>query len=192
MEAVSYNLAHLLREKPSVLDLDVSAVLDGGDDRRVGRGAADATLLELLDQGAFGIARRRIGEVLGRIDVRRSEPVALMELGDGDVLVLHHHRPEHLREAVKADYLALPPELIGSGLDLNFGYVDKAVRHLAGDEPVPDELVEPDIVPIHGALGKICGPDIDMRRPYRLMRLLGILARGVVAGLLRAVLLAVV
>ena len=127
VEAVSYNLAHLLREKPSVLDLDVSAVLDGGDDRRVGRGAADATLLELLDQGAFGIARRRIGEVLGRIDVRRSEPVALMELGDGDVLVLHHHRPEHLRESVEADDLALAAELIRPCLDLNLGNIHEAV-----------------------------------------------------------------
>ncbi len=46
--------------------LHVAPGLDGGDDRRVGGGPADAVLLQRLDQTGLGVARRRLGEVLLR------------------------------------------------------------------------------------------------------------------------------
>jgi hypothetical protein len=45
--------------------LDISAALQHFDDGGVGGGAANAQLFELLDQTGFGVARRRLGEMLG-------------------------------------------------------------------------------------------------------------------------------
>ena len=49
--------------------LHVLAGLDGGDDRGVGRGAADAVLLELLHEAGLAEARRRLGEVLVGVEL---------------------------------------------------------------------------------------------------------------------------
>ena len=39
-----------------LLPLHIAAVDDGGDDRRIGRGTANAIFLQRLDQGRFGVA----------------------------------------------------------------------------------------------------------------------------------------
>src|SRR5690606_38590770 len=60
---------------------DVAAVDDRRDDRRVGRRAADAELLELLDQARLGVARGRRGLVALRVDLKRGKRLAFAQLG---------------------------------------------------------------------------------------------------------------
>ena len=64
----------------SLLD-DVLAAEDGGDGRGVGRRAADALFLHGADQRRLGIARGRLGEVLGALKLFEVDGLALMQVG---------------------------------------------------------------------------------------------------------------
>ena len=58
------DLADVGRHEAPAVHLHVLAILQRRDDRGVGRGPADAVLLERLDERGFGVARRRLGEML--------------------------------------------------------------------------------------------------------------------------------
>ena len=66
----------------------VPAVLDGPDDRGVGRRPAHAEILERLDQGGLGVAGRRCRRVRLRLELERDEHVADRERGQRPLLVL--------------------------------------------------------------------------------------------------------
>ncbi len=66
------DVTHLLRIETTVVQRHITAVLDGGDDRRVGRRTTDAALFHLLDQAGFGVTSRWLGEMLGRIKLDRA------------------------------------------------------------------------------------------------------------------------
>ena len=57
------------REEPFLVELDIIAILQRRDDRRIGRRPADAVLLERFDQAGLAVARRRFGEMLFRADL---------------------------------------------------------------------------------------------------------------------------
>ena len=78
-EAVD-DAADVGRDESPVLHLDVLAIAQRRDDRGVGRRPADAELLERFDERRFGVARRRLREVLRALHVLQAQPVAL---GDG-------------------------------------------------------------------------------------------------------------
>src|SRR6478609_10309153 len=80
-------LAELGREEAPGLDLHVLARGERRDDRRVGRRAADAEALELLDQARFREAGRRLGEVLRREDRLDVDLVPLRQRRDGRQVV---------------------------------------------------------------------------------------------------------
>ena len=61
-------------QRVALLD-HVLALLDGLDDRGVGRRPADAAGLELLDQRRLGVARRRLRGVVARLEAPRLELV---------------------------------------------------------------------------------------------------------------------
>ena len=63
----------------SVLD-DVGPVQNGADGRRVSGRPSDAVLLHRPDQGRVGIAGRRLGKVLSRLEVQAFQ---LLPLGQG-------------------------------------------------------------------------------------------------------------
>ena len=73
----------------ALLDRDVAAVDDRGDRRRVRGRPADAVLLERLDERRLRVARRRLGEVLGRLGVaRRVHALALGEVGQARLRIV--------------------------------------------------------------------------------------------------------
>ena len=76
-QQVGHDAGDRLRAQAALLDPDVAAIDDRRDRRGVGRRATDAVLLEGLDQGRLGEARRRLGEVLRRGDVADGRDVAL-------------------------------------------------------------------------------------------------------------------
>ena len=67
---------------------DVFAVLQGADDAGVGGGAADAVVFEFFDEGCFGVARRRLGEVLVAEDVQQLQAVARLHWRQQAVVVV--------------------------------------------------------------------------------------------------------
>ncbi len=80
-ESLGHDLAHLLGVEAAVVEPHVAPVLYRRDDRRVGRRPADAALLELLDEARLAVARRRLGEVLLRIELLELEVVADLHVG---------------------------------------------------------------------------------------------------------------
>jgi len=71
------DVAHLFRIEPTVVQRYITTVLDGGDDRRVGRWTTDTALFHFLDQAGFRVTRRRLGEVLGRVELDQLQRIAL-------------------------------------------------------------------------------------------------------------------
>ena len=69
----------LFGEKAVLLHPDIGPVTQDLDRRGVSRGSADPELLELFDQACLGKARRRLGEVLARLDRLLRRAVALVD-----------------------------------------------------------------------------------------------------------------
>src|SRR5215218_7238646 len=80
--------ADVLGVEPLVVQPHVLAVHQGGDGRRVGRGPADAVLLQRLDQAGLGVAGRRLGEVLLGGELDQLQHLADDQLGQGAGLLL--------------------------------------------------------------------------------------------------------
>ena len=72
--------ALVLGDKPLLVDAHIAAVLEHLQDRGIGRRPADAELLHALDQRGFRIARRRLGEMLGGVDLALLQVLACAHL----------------------------------------------------------------------------------------------------------------
>ncbi|MNC18922.1 hypothetical protein D3C75_668430 [compost metagenome] len=166
----------------------VAAILNGRNDRRIGRRPADAALLHLLDQAGFRVARRRLGEVLGRVELEQLELVALGHVRQHVILARLALRRQHAGEAVELEDAALGTQIELAGLDRDAGRQVLGRQHLAGDELAPDQLVQALGVALHaGQLGRL---EVDVGRTDRLVRLLGAFLAAVDIRLGRQVLLA--
>ena len=164
---------------------DVAPVLDGADDRRVGAGAADPAFFQLLHQARFRIPGRRLGEMLGRVQLQQVQDIPHRQGGQDGVVLLG--RGLDLEEAVEAEDPTAGGQFIAAGGDGDLGGVEFGGGHLAGDELAPDQIVEPAgvVFGVDGIRGghQVGGPD-------RLMGLLGAILRLVDDGLFRQVALA--
>ena len=163
----------------------------------VGRRAADLALFQLLDQRGLGVAGRRLGGVAVGGDLLGAQRVALgdlrqpalavVQLGVGVVGALD----VRLEEAVEGDDLAGRAELGvpavgGAAADLDGDRLADGVLHLGGDGPLPDQLVQPELVAGQAGLGR--GAEAVARGADRLVRLLRVLdLAGVGARLVRQV-----
>ncbi|MDT4813196.1 hypothetical protein FQZ97_461700 [compost metagenome] len=164
---------------------DVAALLDGRDDRRIGGRTADAALLQLLDQAGFGIARRRLGEVLARVELEQLHRVALVHDRQHVVLARLALLRQHPGVAVELEDAALGAQLEVAGGDADGGRQVFRRRHLAGDELAPDQVVQALGVALHaGQLGR---PQVDVGRADRLVRFLGAFLAGIEVRLGRQV-----
>ncbi len=67
--------------QPFVLTQHITALLQGGHDRRIGRRASDAVLFQGAHQAGFGKTRRRLGEVLLRQQADQFLRLALFQVG---------------------------------------------------------------------------------------------------------------
>ncbi len=136
---------------------DVAAVLDGLHDRRVGGGAADAELLEPLDQRGLGEAGGRRGGVALGLELGRRERLADGEHGQQRLAVVEggigivgalHVGPQVAGERdgpTGGGELGVSP--VGRrGTDAHLDRLAPGVDHLRGDGALPDELVEAELV----------------------------------------------
>ena len=80
--------ALVLGDELPLLQPHIVAVAQHRERRRIGGGAADAEFLHLLDEGGFGVARRRLGEVLRRLDAVLAQPVACLHGRQAAALVV--------------------------------------------------------------------------------------------------------
>ena len=77
-----------MRDQPALVDGDIFAVLQRLQRRRIGRGTADAEFFHLLDQRRFRVARRRLGGVLGGVDLVALERFAGADFGQAAVFLV--------------------------------------------------------------------------------------------------------
>ena len=131
--------------EPAVLQVDIFAIFQGLNDRRVGRWTTDAVIFQRLDQAGFRVAWRRFGEVLLAANFGQVDRIALVEFGQAVVLF-------GLRVLVDLEKAGLDQGRAGGAegcrADVEFG-ADRVVdgrNHLAGHCPVPDQLVEPVLI----------------------------------------------
>ena len=187
--------------------VDVAAVGDGGHGGRVGRGAADLALLEGLDQGGLGVARRRRGLVAGGLGVQGGQLLAgdhrgqahvlgvlgggagvvLVALGVAPLLVGGQEAAEgddgaRRRQAGRGEGGAGVARLAGHRrqrhLDGHRGGRADGVGHLGGHGPLPDELVEAELGAGELAGDLGRGAEVVAGGADRLVGLLGALGLG--------------
>ena len=187
---------------------DVTTVLNGADDRRVGRRAPDAELLHLPHEAGLGVTGRRGRRVTVRGDLIRGEEHALGDLREallrivGDVLTFcgAGDLDVGLQEAREGDGAAGGGELhLGARLRLARGTRDgdlhggaAGVGHLGGDGALPDQLVELKLLGIQLLCKLARGLETLASGADRLVGFLGVLhLAGVLARAVRDELLAV-
>ena len=186
----------------ALVDDDIVAILQGLERRRVSRGPPDAELFHLLDERGFGIARRRLGEMLGGVDraalgtlfrahFRQTLVVVVFVALTPGIVAMVDIGGE---EAVEADHLTARPQLcrlVARGReDLHRRSLDLGRGHLAGDAALPDQLVKAQLVAVQEALD-IFGRAGKARRADRFVGFLGVLGLGrIVARLFRQIALA--
>ena len=175
---------------------DVAAVLDGADDRCVGRRTPNAEFLEAFDERRLREAtRRRRGVPLELERAGSASSVALDEWGEATfigivlaVTILNLGLFVDLTEAHMSDHGARRCELnvaavVRGCAELQRDGLAGAVGHLRRDGTLPDQFVRPRF-----GLGHLLGdlrrePERVARRPDRLVGFLRVLRlRGVVAG----------
>ena len=161
---------------------DIAAVDDRRDRRGVGRGAADAERLHLLDQRRFAVSGRSLREALRRGDLRRRHAVAGREFREqplaalGGLVVVRGFGIE-AQESVEADDLALGDELVlrTADVDGDGRAVELGADHLRGDRAFPDQVVE--FLLGRRAFDRLA---VDVRRADGLVGLLRALGLGLV------------
>ena len=179
------------RDEGRALLEDVAAVDDRADDRGVGRGPADAALLERAHERRLRVPRRRGRLVPDRFETsvlellpfleRRQAPVGLF-VGRLVVIALLVGR----EEAPERDHGPGRGELgiraVGrSGSQPHRDGLPGRVRHLRGERPSPDELVERQPVPVELPLDLLRRAEAVARGTDRLVGFLRVLHLPVVA-----------
>ena len=151
-ELLDHDLLHRLpgrrREEPALLEFRVVPLRERRDDRGVRRWAADAALLELLHQRRLGVARRRFGEMLCRLDLAHRRVLSRLDRRER-LLVLQRARvPFFARllvereEPVELHDRPGRPEEVAAQVEIHGGGVEDRRRHLRRHEALPDERVE--------------------------------------------------
>ncbi len=177
LESLGDNVTHFFSVKALVLEPDVAAILDSGDDRGIGRWTPYSAFFELAHQAGLGIARRRLGEVLARFQLHQFQHISLRDIGQNHVLAFASSRRQYSRVTVEADNTAARSQL---EVFRGHGNCCRRVlrrRHLAGDELAPDQFVKPLGIALHTrqlGLG-----DIHVRRADGLVGFLSAVFGGI-------------
>ena len=124
---------------------DILAAEDGGDGRGVGRRAADALFLHGADERGLGVARGRLGKVLGALELFQVDGLTLVQVGQRSAaLLLFLVLPLLIHGGVagKAQLAAVGAEEIAGALGVDDDVVVYGVCHLRGGEAPPDQAVQ--------------------------------------------------
>ena len=142
-QAVGDQLADALGVKAPLLQGDVAAVLNGGNDRHVGGRTADAALFQFAYQAGFAVARRRLGEMLHGVGLRQLQRVPNGEVRQGLVVV---SPGKHPGIAVELQNAAAYAQFKLAGGNRDGGGKVLGASHLRGHELSPDQVVEPSCI----------------------------------------------
>ena len=128
---------------------DIFPVQDDGDCGGVGAGPAHALFLHGLDERRLGVPGGGLGKVLPGLHLLEGRPVAGLQPGQGRFLLGGGVVGALLiqgQKAGKRHALSCGAEDPAAAADVRGHGVQHGVGHLAGDEPGPDQLVQPVLV----------------------------------------------
>ena len=165
---------------------NVTAGKQCNDGRCKGAGAADALLLQLLDERCFGEVCRRLGKVLlCRHELVKDNLCARLNVRNLCVLFFIIIFAVQLQEAREFQYGAGCAQLVVRSINRQGGNVIYSVRHLAGNNAVPDESIQLELV-VGEVLLHFGRGTHDAGRTNRLMRVLRVLFGAIMVALGRA------
>ena len=165
---------------------NVTAGKQCNDGRCKGAWAADALLLQLLDERCFGEVRRRLGEVLFcRHELVKQQLAAGFNIRNLGVLFFIVIFAVQLQEAREFQHGACCAQLVVGSINRQGGNVINSVRHLTGNNAVPDERIQLQLV-VGEVLLHLGRGTHDAGRTNRLMRVLSVLFGAVMVFLRRA------
>ena len=172
-QEIGHDEPDVLGDQRAAFLADVLAADEGRDRRRVRRRPADAVLLQGLHQRCFAEPRRRLREVLRRVEAEELELLPRRDIGERRDLLLglvarFEVRPE---ESVEEDLPAVRAQDVARGVDVEARVLETRRRHLRRDRPLPDERVELQLVRLEEPLHAVGRPR-EVGRADRLVRLL--------------------
>ena len=137
------------RDEAAVFLFDVFTLLQCADDAGVGGRTANAVGFEFFDEGGFGVARRRLGEVLAAGDVVQLDAVTVFHWRQQAVVVVFFFVVfafflVHAHVAREFDGAAVGTELVffAAGVEVSADVFEDGRGHLRGDGAFSDEFVE--------------------------------------------------
>ncbi len=168
-----------------LIDADIVAVLQRGDDRGIGRGSANAELFQPLDQACFGKARRRLGEMLAGSSIQQVGMLAPGQFRQALFIILIGRLVAAL--GVEADKAIEDQHLAGGaqagaailGDKVDRGALELGWLHLARRGAAPDQGIELPLVGIGGL--EVLRGEREIGRADGLVSFLGVLGLGRIA-----------
>ena len=176
------------RDERGALLEHVSAIDDGREDRRVRRRAADAAILERLDERRLRVPRRRARRVALGLEREEGDLLPVGQLRKASLLVvLGGLVPARLvggEKAAEGEHGAggartrRPRRRDERGADPERNRLAACVLHLRRERPLPDQVVERVLVAGQLALQLVRRPERVTGRTDRLVGLLGVRDRS--------------
>ncbi len=155
-QKIGNDQADFRRREFSAQLLHILPLLDGAQNRRVGGWTSNPPLFQLLHQRSFVVTRRRLGEMLLRLQFLQGELLPGLECRQlvfefFVFLVLVFFRLLiDLQEAIELQHRSrnAEPESLRSGLgvDIDGRLVEDRGHNLRSHKPLPDELVNLELI----------------------------------------------
>ena len=192
LQHIHHHKAKLRGLEMLVNALHVAPGLNGLNNGGIGAGAPDFLFLQGLDQGGIVVAGRRLCEVLLGQGLHQIQSIPFRQLRQDDILFLLGGICPGIdcREAGEFQAGACSPEAVAAAcLNGNAHGIVHCRHHLAGNEPLPDQGVELQLV-LAQILFHRLRSQLRLSGTDGLMCILGLLARHIDIGLFWQIILA--
>ena len=167
-ESLCHDLAHFFGVETSTVEAHITAILNRGNDRCVGRRATDSALFQFLDEACFAESRRRLREVLTRVELLQIDSISDLDVGQSHIgLTRLAGRRLHSGVPVEDENAAPCLEFEISSANHQAARQVFGTRHLTRHELAPDQIVESLLITLETL--NVTGFDLHARRPNRFM-----------------------
>src|SRR5690606_21616184 len=141
-QTVGNNFTHFFSVEATVFDTHVATVLDGRDDRRIGRRTTDTAFFQLFHQRGFAETGWRLGEVLSRDQFNQRQFVPFVDSRQRSVFIAFTQGRHYLCPAVEAQNASTRLQTeIPRANGQRSGIIFRG-RHLTCYKLTPDQLIQ--------------------------------------------------
>ena len=186
-QAAGDNIAHFFSVEASAFQADVTAILNGRNNRRIGRRATDTSFFKLFHQRRFREPRCRLGKMLLWFKLLQSENITFLNIGQKHIIIAFAaHWWQHFQMAVETDHTALGTQFVVAGVNRYSGAGKFGIVRLTGNKTAPDQVIQAFSVWFHGR--QVTRTQFHIRRANRFVRFLCAFFAAVLAWVVRKIL----